>query len=589
DDEEHPKYIEFRAKVDMPDPVFEKRMLFSDHKEFKRAVQSYRIKHGYPLLIVKNESRKVSYKCKNCEWYIYASWDRKENSLLVKTYREKHKCSRAYHSRMVFARWIAVAWLEVFRGRPNIKSAEIKEAACKTGFLEECRPIISLDACHLRGFLKGQLLAAVGIDRNDGMYPIAFAVCESETKDSWSWFPELFLTDIGPVREHGWTFFSNQQKILYHVLVLEGKLMPSHTSLLFLFPKPQMGKKSKIPREYNLEGKKRDLCPHCHDIYQGDSELEEHKAKCRKKGSIDSVSLEYGRSGQDSLGEQSKVKVSTSMDSDKPLLVKEDASGDYPLTANIATVVSLDVLEMQQKKLMGGREMQGREIVPGYYLRKNTDGLIENSTCVNNTASEHVMVERLILDDLLHWAVHYKVDGFRFDLMGHIMKNTMLACLPRQPRVDAVSEKRKEKKKKNDTDRTPESGESYRYRCPTRVGHRHFGKDIRLPQFEKCKERRTVRRWIPSLKDSSLSHAQKCKCRREGMHSIPLVDERDEAEAVDLDYEQIDEISCTPMSREPTNEFTEFIQVHQCIRDREVHSQLQMDLVEHLWQLHGES
>ena len=56
--------------------------------------------------------------------------------------------------------------------------------ACRTRFLEECRPIISLDACHLRGFLKGQLLAVVGIDGNDGMYPIAFVVCEGETKAS---------------------------------------------------------------------------------------------------------------------------------------------------------------------------------------------------------------------------------------------------------------------------------------------------------------------------------------------------------------------------------------------------------------------
>ena len=38
-----------------------------------------------------------------------------------------------------------------------------------------------------------------------------------------------------------------------------------------------------------------------------------------------------------------------------------------------------------------------------------------------------------------------------------------------------------------------------------------------------------------------------------------IEDERDEAEAVDLDYEQIDEISCTPMSHEPTNEFMKFI------------------------------
>jgi hypothetical protein len=28
---------------------------------------------------------------------------------------------------------------------------------------------------------------------------------------------------------------------------------------------------------------------------------------------------------------------------------------------------------------------------------------------VNNTASEHFMVDRLIVDDLLNWAVNYKV------------------------------------------------------------------------------------------------------------------------------------------------------------------------------------
>ncbi|KAH9607743.1 hypothetical protein KSS87_016135 [Heliosperma pusillum] len=66
------------------------------------------------------------------------------------------------------------------------------------------------------------------------------------------------------------------------------------------------------------------------------------------------------------------------------------------------------------------------KIVPGYYLRRDADGSIENSTCMNDTASEHYMVERLILDDLLSWAINYKVDGFRFDLMGHIMKHTMV-------------------------------------------------------------------------------------------------------------------------------------------------------------------
>lgn len=66
------------------------------------------------------------------------------------------------------------------------------------------------------------------------------------------------------------------------------------------------------------------------------------------------------------------------------------------------------------------------KIVPGYYLRRDAAGSVEASTCMNNTASEHAMCERLIADDVLHWATTYKVDGFRFDLMGHLMKRVML-------------------------------------------------------------------------------------------------------------------------------------------------------------------
>ena len=65
------------------------------------------------------------------------------------------------------------------------------------------------------------------------------------------------------------------------------------------------------------------------------------------------------------------------------------------------------------------------KIVPGYYHRLNADGFVETSTCCQNTATEHVMMERLMIDDLVHWARDYKVDGFRFDLMGHHMKRNM--------------------------------------------------------------------------------------------------------------------------------------------------------------------
>jgi pullulanase len=65
------------------------------------------------------------------------------------------------------------------------------------------------------------------------------------------------------------------------------------------------------------------------------------------------------------------------------------------------------------------------KIVPGYYHRLNADGGVETSTCCQNTATEHVMMERLMVDDLVHWARDYKVDGFRFDIMGHHMKRNM--------------------------------------------------------------------------------------------------------------------------------------------------------------------
>jgi pullulanase-type alpha-1,6-glucosidase len=67
-------------------------------------------------------------------------------------------------------------------------------------------------------------------------------------------------------------------------------------------------------------------------------------------------------------------------------------------------------------------------IVPGYYHRLNpSTGAVETSTCCSNTATEHRMMEKLMVDSVVTWAREYKVDGFRFDLMGHHSKANMLA------------------------------------------------------------------------------------------------------------------------------------------------------------------
>ncbi|MGW1398142.1 pullulanase-type alpha-1,6-glucosidase [Streptomyces sp. NPDC002405] len=66
-------------------------------------------------------------------------------------------------------------------------------------------------------------------------------------------------------------------------------------------------------------------------------------------------------------------------------------------------------------------------IVPGYYQRLLADGSVANSTCCANTAPENAMMGKLVVDSVVTWARQYKVDGFRFDLMGHHPKANMLA------------------------------------------------------------------------------------------------------------------------------------------------------------------
>jgi pullulanase len=58
------------------------------------------------------------------------------------------------------------------------------------------------------------------------------------------------------------------------------------------------------------------------------------------------------------------------------------------------------------------------EVVPGYYHRLDANGILETGSCCPDTASEHRMMEKLMIDTLLLNAREYKIDGFRFDIMS---------------------------------------------------------------------------------------------------------------------------------------------------------------------------
>ena len=101
-------------------------------------------------------------------------------------------------------------------------------AAFRLAFTTYCRPLIGLDGCFLKGVYGGQLLTAIGKDGNNQMFPIAFAVVEAETKDSWEWFVELLLNDLNSVKPRKWSFISDQKKVWIRLLTLL-------VAVLFLF------------------------------------------------------------------------------------------------------------------------------------------------------------------------------------------------------------------------------------------------------------------------------------------------------------------------------------------------------------------
>jgi len=64
-------------------------------------------------------------------------------------------------------------------------------------------------------------------------------------------------------------------------------------------------------------------------------------------------------------------------------------------------------------------------IVPGYYHRLNASGVVENSTCCDNTATENLMMGKLMIDSTIVWARDYHISSFRFDVMGHQPRSVM--------------------------------------------------------------------------------------------------------------------------------------------------------------------
>ncbi|KAM0875264.1 hypothetical protein ACQ4PT_036948 [Festuca glaucescens] len=284
-DEESDRFKNFKAFMpgDMIDPKFQIGQKFESTNQLKAAIRQHSCKHRKPIKFPKNDKTRVLAKCEpGCPWELYASWDSRTKSFVVKRYETKHTCEGKWQVRAFSARYIGKHYVEEIRANEKItlkglaqlvqrdwkmtpKRGKLGRArkyafeiiygdetaqynqlwdfgqelrrsnlgstfflllddvghfkrcyfsfdACKRGFLAACRPIIFLDGCHLKTKFGGILLTAIGMDPNDCIFPVAFAIVEVENTSSWKWFLTALKQDLGIDNTAPWTIMSDKQK-----------------------------------------------------------------------------------------------------------------------------------------------------------------------------------------------------------------------------------------------------------------------------------------------------------------------------------------------------------------------------------------
>ncbi|XP_010524705.1 PREDICTED: uncharacterized protein LOC104802686 [Tarenaya hassleriana] len=247
---------------------------FNSFSEFRDSLHKYSIAHGFTYKYKKNDSHRVSVKCKaqGCPWRITASRLSTTQLICIKKMNPRHTCERAVVKAGYRATrgWVGSIIKEKLKAFPDYKPKDIaedikreygiqlnysqawrakeiareqlqgsyKEAysqlpffcekiketnpgsiahfttkedssfhrlfisfyASISGFRQGCRPLLFLDSAVLNSKYQGVFLVATAADAEDGIFPVAFAVVDSETEGNWFWFLEELKSTLSESR-----------------------------------------------------------------------------------------------------------------------------------------------------------------------------------------------------------------------------------------------------------------------------------------------------------------------------------------------------------------------------------------------------
>ncbi|CAO2201029.1 unnamed protein product [Urochloa humidicola] len=118
----------FRADIDMQNPIFQVGMVFSDVKELRQAIDACSIKNRRPIKKIRNEKKKIEAICvDDCPWKLKAGFDNRSQSMLVKEYVDKHTCNKVWDLKSFTAPFLAKRYLEHFRDDEKLSIASFRK------------------------------------------------------------------------------------------------------------------------------------------------------------------------------------------------------------------------------------------------------------------------------------------------------------------------------------------------------------------------------------------------------------------------------------------------------------------------------
>ncbi|XP_023748156.1 uncharacterized protein LOC111896393 [Lactuca sativa] len=208
----------------------------------------------------------------SCPWMLHASRSSDASSWYIKTYEDKHTCMNTRKVRAATTKFMSKQIMDQVESNPTILVKALQEQLQKKygvgfsihkvfrakadakkivvgdykkqyevlrdyilelqstnpdttvklelgdvsesnlGFKACLRDFLGLDGAHMKGPYPGQILTAVGLDSNNGIYPLAYVIVKIENCESWNWFLECLGDDLDLHAMSNFTFVSDRQK-----------------------------------------------------------------------------------------------------------------------------------------------------------------------------------------------------------------------------------------------------------------------------------------------------------------------------------------------------------------------------------------